>query len=120
MLEGSALSPDEALAAGLVNRVLPLDRLLDEAVDTGQRLARRPRIAVAAAKRAVYEGGSATLAHGLHVEQAGFMATLTSAAGARGMQAYVDGLKQTGELPAYDPAARERLLAGTYADLNDD
>ena len=81
VLEGSALSPAEALAAGLVNRVLPLDRLLDEAVETAQRLARRARIAVAAAKRAVYEGGSATLAHGLHVEQAGFMATLTSAAG---------------------------------------
>jgi enoyl-CoA hydratase len=120
VLEGSALSPAEALAAGLVNRVLPLDRLLDEAAETAQRLARRPRIAVAAAKRAIYEGGSATLVHGLHVEQAGFMATLTSAAGARGLQAYVDGLKLTGELPAYDASAREQLLAGTYTDLNDD
>jgi enoyl-CoA hydratase len=120
VLEGSALSPAEALTAGLVNRVLPLDRLLDEAVETAQRLARRPRIAVAAAKRAVYEGGSATLARGLRVEQAGFMATLTSAPGGRGLQAYVDGLKRTGELPFYDPTARERLLAGTYADLGDD
>lgn len=120
VLEGSALSPAEALAAGLVNRVLALDHLLDEAVETAHRLARRPRLAVAAAKRAIYEGGSETLARGLHVEQAGFMATLTSAAGGRGMQAYVDGLKRTGELPFYDPTARGRLLAGTYADLGDD
>jgi enoyl-CoA hydratase len=120
VLEGSALSPAQALAAGLVNRVVPPDRLLEEATETGQRLARRSRIAVAAAKRAIYEGGSATLLHGLQVERAGFMATVTSAAGARGMQAYVDGLRQTDELPGYDPAARERLLAGTYADLNDD
>jgi enoyl-CoA hydratase len=120
VLEGRALSPAEALAAGLVNRVLALDHLLDEAVETAHRLARRPRIAVAAAKRAIYEGGSGTLARGLHVEQAGFMATLTSAVGGRGLQAYVDGFKRTGELPFYDPTARERLLAGTYVDLSED
>jgi len=117
VLEGTALSPDAALEIGLVNRVVPAATVLEEAVETAQRLARRPRIAVAAAKRAVYEGGSAELVQGLQIERAAFMATLTSPAAARGMQAYLEGLEQTGELPGYDPAAREQLLAGTYTDL---
>ena len=45
--------------------------------------------------------------------------TLTSAAAERGMQAYVDGLAETGELPAYDSGAREALLDGTYVNLTD-
>jgi enoyl-CoA hydratase/carnithine racemase len=117
VLEGTALSPREALEIGLVNRVIAAERLLDEAVETAHRLARRPRVAVAAAKRAVYDGGSAGLAQGLHVERAAFMATLTSAAAARGLQAYLDGLEASGELPGYDAAAREHLQAGTYTDL---
>lgn len=116
-LEGSALSPSEALEIGLIHRVIAPERLLDEAIETGQRLARRPRVAVAAAKRAIYEGGSMDLPAGLHVERAAFMETLTSAAAERGMQAYVDGLDATGELPAYDAPAREALLDGSYVDL---
>jgi enoyl-CoA hydratase/carnithine racemase len=118
-LEGSALSPAQAHSIGLVNRVLAPDTLLDEALAAAQRLARRPRVAVAAAKRSVYEGGSATLRQGLHIESANFMATMSSPAAAKGMRAYVDGLRETGELPGYDLAARERLLAGTYVDYSD-
>jgi enoyl-CoA hydratase len=119
-LEGSALSPAEAHSIGLVNRVLAPETLLDEAVAAAARLARRPRVAVAAAKRAIYEGGSATLRHGLHIEAANFMTTMSSSAAARGMRAYVDGLSETGELPGYDTVARERLIAGTYVDLNEE
>jgi enoyl-CoA hydratase/carnithine racemase len=117
VLEGTALSPPEALEIGLVNRVMPMERVLAEALATAHRLARRPRIAVAGCKRAVYEGGSAGLAQGMHIERAAFMATMTSPVAARGMEAYLDGLEATGELPGYDPAARARLLDGTYADL---
>ena len=120
VLEGTALDPGEALEIGLVHRVVAPERLLDEAIETAQRLARRPRVAVAAAKRAVYEGGSMDLPSGLHVERAAFMQTLTSAAAERGMQAYVDGFAATGELPAYDLPAREALLDGSYVDLTQD
>ena len=118
-LEGSALSPAEALSIGLVNRVLPPERLLDEVLTTARRLARRPRVAVAAAKRAVYDGGSAPLAVGLHIEAANFMTAISSAAATKGMGAYVEGLRQTGELPGYDAAARQRLLDGTYVNFDE-
>lgn len=119
VLEGSALTPAEALEIGLIHRVVEPERLLDEAIADATRLARRPRVAVAAAKRAIYEGGSMDLGKGLHVERAAFMETLTSAAAERGMQAYVDGFADTGELPAYDSPAREALLDGTYVNLTD-
>ena len=119
VLEGTALSPAQALELGLVTRVVPAAQVLDEALETAHRLARRPRIAVAAAKRAVYEGGSAGLAQGMHIERAAFMATMTSPAAARGLQAYLDGLEATGELPGYDATAREHLLDGTYTDLTE-
>ena len=120
VLEGTALSPQEALELGLVNRLLPQGRVLDEAIETAHRLARRPRLAVEGCKRAVYEGGSAPLPYGLHVERAAFMATMTGPAALRGMEAYVEGLQKAGELPGYDPVAREHLLAGTYTDLTAD
>ena len=107
ILEGGMLSPHQALAAGLVNRVVEPDRLLDEALTTARRLARRPRAAVAAAKRAVYEGTSTTLARGMHVEQAAFMAALSGPAAARGVKAYVEDVKRTGDLTAFDPHARK-------------
>ena len=119
-LEGSALSPAEALSIGLVNRVLPPERLLDEALTAARRLARRPRVAVAAAKRAVYDGGSAPLAVGLHIEAANFMTAMSSSAAIKGMGAYVEGLRQTGELPGYDAAARQRLLDGTYVNFDEE
>lgn len=117
VLEGSALSPAQALEIGLIHRVVAPERLLEDAIETAQRLARRPRVAVAAAKRAIYEGGSMDLPAGLHVERAAFMQALTSPAAQRGMQAYVDGLADSGELPAYDPAARAALLDGSYVDM---
>lgn len=117
VLEGASFSPAQALDLGLINRVVASDELLGAAIETAQRLARRPRVAVAAAKRAVYEGGSKDLPKGLHLERAAFMETLTSKAAERGMQAYVDGLAASGCLPAYDPSAREALLEGRYVDL---
>lgn len=120
ILEGTALSPAQALEIGLINRVVAPDRLLEDAVETAQRLARRPRIAVAAAKRAVYEGGSMDLPKGLHLERAAFMHTLTSPVAARAMQAYIDGLAATDELPFYDPVARQALIDGNYVNLTED
>jgi enoyl-CoA hydratase/carnithine racemase len=63
---------------------------------------------VAACKRAVYDGGSMTLAGGLRLERAEFMSALVGAEAREAMRAYVEGIEQTGELPAYD---RERLAA---------
>ena len=81
-------------------------------------MARRSKAAVGAVKRAVLEGGSMPLAAGLRLEQSEFLATLGSAPARRAMAAYVEHIERTGELPAYDQERRERLLDGTFVDMN--
>ncbi|MGI8805942.1 MAG: enoyl-CoA hydratase/isomerase family protein, partial [Thermoleophilaceae bacterium] len=110
VLDGGPLTPGEAAELGLVDEVVPADGLLDRALALAERLGRRTKAAVAACKRAVYEGGSLPLADGLRVERAEFLAELGSVESEAAMTAYLDALERTGELPGYDEAARERAL----------
>jgi enoyl-CoA hydratase len=73
MLEGRTLSPREALDYGLVQAVVPADRVEEAAVRMGERLARRAPEAIRSLKRAVYEGGSRPLHRGLAIERKWFM-----------------------------------------------
>jgi len=118
MLEGRPVEAEEALEIGMVHQVVEPDELLAAAIDTAQRLARRPKAAVAGVKRAVLEGGSMPLAAGLRLEQSEFLATLGSDPARRAMTAYLEHIERTGEIPAYDEDARERLLDGTFVDMN--
>lgn len=118
MLEGRPVEAEEALEIGMVHRVVEPDELLAVATETAQRLARRPKAAVAGVKRAVLEGGSMPLAAGLRLEQSEFLATLGSEPARRAMTAYLEHIERTGEIPAYDEDARERLLDGTFVDMN--
>jgi enoyl-CoA hydratase len=117
MLEGRPVLAEEALAIGLVHRVVQPDQLLDTAREIAGRLARRSKTAVAAVKRAVLEGGSLPLDRGLRVEQSELLAALASDSALRAMNAYAEELERTGEVPAYDEHARQKLLDGTFVDM---
>jgi enoyl-CoA hydratase len=110
VVEGRPLRPAEAAELGLVDEVVAAEELLERAVTLGEHLGRRSRGAIAACKRAVYEGGSLPLPDGLRVERAEFLATLTTREAQDAMAAYLSGLERSGELPAYDPATMERAL----------
>jgi enoyl-CoA hydratase/carnithine racemase len=107
MLEGRVLSPGEALAAGLVHRVAEPDRLLRGATTTAERLARRSPKAVAALKRAVYEGSARSLEEGLHIERAGFLATSSTPAARRAMRIYAEQVELLGEIAPWQTAMPE-------------
>jgi enoyl-CoA hydratase len=107
-LEGSPLSPDQALELGIVDEVVRADEVVERSVALAERLARRIKRGVGAIKRAIYDGGSMPLADGLRVERAEFMATLATPEAIAAMQAYVDATERTGELPGYDPVAADR------------
>src|SRR3954470_5976211 len=107
-LEGSPLSPEQALELGIVDEVVPAGEVVERSVALAERLARRIKGGVGAIKRAIYDGGSMPLADGLRVERAEFMATLATPEAIAAMQAYVDATERTGELPGYDPAAADR------------
>lgn len=68
VMTGRRIHADEALAWGLVNRVVVRDRLLDEAVGWARELAAGPPLAVAAAKRLAASAFDAPLLTGLERE----------------------------------------------------
>jgi len=53
ILLGERIPAADALRLGLVNRVVEPDRLMNEALDVGRRLARQPRLAVQETKKAL-------------------------------------------------------------------
>jgi enoyl-CoA hydratase/carnithine racemase len=110
VLDGGPLSPTEAQEIGLVDELAPPDGIVESALAQAERWGRRPKMAVAAAKRAVYEGGSLPLSGGLRLERAEFLAALGTREAEEAMQAYLDALDQTGQLPAYDPASLAHAL----------
>jgi len=69
LLFGTAYSPAEAHRIGMVNRVVPPEKLMPTAMEWAETLAKRPPRSVAAIKRAVYLGGDRDLETGLYVER---------------------------------------------------
>ncbi len=118
VLDGGPLSPTEALELGLVSEVIPGADLLERAVAVAQRLGSRPKLAVAAAKRAIYEGGSLPLPAGLRLERAEFISALGSAESIELMSAYVAATERTGELPLYDRPTLERSVERGHLDAS--
>jgi enoyl-CoA hydratase/carnithine racemase len=115
VLDGGPLDPSRALEIGLVDELAPEDAVVDRALALAEHLGRRPKAGIAASKRAVYEGGSLPLPAGLRVEGAEFIAALGRPEAEAAMQAYLEVLEQTGELPAYDPERLRRALqAGRF------
>jgi enoyl-CoA hydratase/carnithine racemase len=84
ILHGRLVTPVEALELGLVHRLFPARDFEAGVRAFAETLAGRAPIALAAAKRAIYEGSELTLEAGLAVEQREFDRTMASedAAGA--------------------------------------
>jgi enoyl-CoA hydratase len=119
MLEGRALTPEEASEVGLVHRTTSPEALFDEALATAERLARRSQVAVAALKRAVYEGASRPLRDGLHIERAGFLAAASTSAARRAMDAYAEEVEKSlsDEVPWQTDSVLRRWQEGTAVDM---
>ena len=66
---GRQVKADEALAMGLVDRVVPAAQLMDEALAWARQLAAGPSAALGLAKAAIDRGLSGSLAAGLDLEQ---------------------------------------------------
>ncbi|UCE52472.1 MAG: enoyl-CoA hydratase/isomerase family protein [Desulfobacterales bacterium] len=65
ILTGDPVSAEQALAMGLVNKIVAPDRLLSEAKKLAETLASRPRLALQYAKEAVLRSSEGSLAEGL-------------------------------------------------------
>ena len=69
ILTGRTVSPQEALAMGLIEYVVPPKELLEKAKQLAEQMAANAPIAVRSAKAAVYRGADLSLADGLRLEQ---------------------------------------------------
>ena len=61
LFTGDVLSPQEALNIGLVNRVVPHERLMEETMILAEKIADKPPLATRMMKRAVYQAQRSTL-----------------------------------------------------------
>ena len=61
LLTGDTLTPQEALAIGLVNRVVPHARLLLETMEMAEKIGSRPPLATRMMKRAIYQAHGSDL-----------------------------------------------------------
>jgi len=69
MITGEAVPPADALRLGIVNRLFPADRLMEETEAYARKLASGASVAVGRIKHAVYRGIALPLSEGLALER---------------------------------------------------
>lgn len=92
-LTGRMLSAQEALRAGLVNRVVPVEGYLHEATALAQEVASKAPVAARLAKEAVLKAFSTTLEAGLEFERKNFYMLFATEDQKEGMEAFVEKRK---------------------------
>lgn len=105
ILEGKPFTPEQALAYGAVDEVVPQKEVVTRAIELAEHFGGRVKGSVEAIKRAVYFGGSMSLEKGLRVEHIEFLGVAKSKDGQELMVDYLDATDNNGELPFYDPKA---------------
>jgi enoyl-CoA hydratase len=88
-LTARMMDAQEAERCGLVSRVVPLDKLMDEAMAAAERIASQSLPAVMMVKEAVNAAYEMPLAEGVHFERRLFHAAFALADQKEGMDAFV-------------------------------
>jgi enoyl-CoA hydratase/carnithine racemase len=90
VLSGRQVDAAEALAIGLVDRVVPAGAVYAEALAQARRFASGPTLAYAAAKRALAAATGGDLARGLEVEREVFVSLFATSDQKEGMRAFLE------------------------------
>jgi enoyl-CoA hydratase len=93
VLTGRFLSAAEALSYGLINKVVPVEFYLKEAVALATEIAQLSPIAVQLAKEAVNRSFETTLDEGLYFERKNFYLAFASEDQKEGMKAFIEKRK---------------------------
>ncbi|TRD22375.1 enoyl-CoA hydratase [Palleronia caenipelagi] len=89
-LTGRFMDAEEALRSGLISRVVPAKKLMDEATSTAQKIAEKSQIAVMAAKEALDRSFETSLTEGLAHERHLFHGMFATEDQKEGMAAFLD------------------------------
>lgn len=92
-LTGRMMDAAEAERSGLVSRIVPADKLMDEVMAAAEKIAAMSRPAAAMAKEAVNRAFETTLAEGMSVERNLFHATFALEDRSEGMAAFIEKRK---------------------------
>ena len=92
-LTGRMMNADEAERAGLVSRVVPLDKLMDEALSAALSICDYSQIAVMSAKESVNRAFESSLSDGIMFERRMFHALFATEDQKEGMDAFVNKRK---------------------------
>lgn len=92
-LTGRMMNADEAERAGLVSRVVPLDKLMDEALGAALSICDYSQIAVMSAKESVNRAFESSLSDGIMFERRMFHALFATEDQKEGMDAFVNKRK---------------------------
>lgn len=93
VLNNRTLSAQEALGFGLVNRVVPIEAYLDEALKLAGEIASRAPVAIRAAKKVINQSYERFLAESLEEEKKEFYNLFTTEDQKEGMQAFAEKRK---------------------------
>ena len=93
VLTGRFITAEEAMRAGLITKIVPVEVLLAETVKVAKLIAEKSPIAVRLAKEAVNKAFETTLDEGLQFERKNFYLTFASADQKEGMKAFVEKRK---------------------------
>ncbi len=93
VLTGKFISAEEAQGAGLINKVVPVDVYLSEAVKLAKEVASMSPVAVKLAKEAVLESFNTSLDEGLVLERKNFYLLFAGEDQKEGMQAFIEKRK---------------------------
>ena len=93
VLTGEAINAVDAERLGLVNRVVPVELLLEEAQAVARKIAAKPLLAVKAGKEAVLKSANTALDEGLEFERKSFYLVFASEDRKEGMKAFLEKRK---------------------------
>jgi enoyl-CoA hydratase len=93
MFTGDTIGAEEAYRIGLVNKVVPREKLMEEAMALANKLAAKPRVALALIKQCVDNGMNMDLPSGLTLERNSFVIAYASEDGREGINAFIEKRK---------------------------
>lgn len=93
ILTGKFISAEEALQAGLINKIVPVELYLEDAVKLAAEIAKMPSIAVRIAKETVLKAFETSLEEGLAFERKNFYLLFSSEDQKEGMKAFIEKRK---------------------------
>jgi enoyl-CoA hydratase len=93
MFLGDIIDAAQAEKIGLVNKVVPVDNLQEEAMAMAKKLASKPAVALHMCKAAINDGTNVDISTGLALEIQNFILAFASADGKEGLTAFVEKRK---------------------------